>query len=60
MQISKFSDYSFRVLIYTATQTERLCTIEEIASEYGLSKNHLKKVVHNLAQRGYIQSVKGR
>ncbi|MGL4521015.1 MAG: RrF2 family transcriptional regulator [Bacilli bacterium] len=60
MQLSKFTDYSFRVLIFTAHHQERLCTIEEIATEYNLSKNHLKKVVNNLSNLGYIDTSKGR
>ena len=33
MQISKFSDYAFRALIYLANNTDKLCTVEELAEK---------------------------
>ena len=35
-------------------------TIHEIADYYSISRAHLTKVVHNLAVRGYIETVRGR
>ncbi|HJO72284.1 MAG: Rrf2 family transcriptional regulator [Rhodospirillales bacterium] len=35
-------------------------TVTELADNYGISHNHLVKVVHNLATLGYIQTYKGR
>ena len=61
MQLSKFTDYSFRVLITLASKkTEGLATAEELAKELNTSEHHLKKVVQRLAQKGYIKSMKGR
>lgn len=60
MQLSKFSDYSFRSLIYLGNNREALCTVEELAQELHASGHHMKKVVHKLAVLGYIQSQKGR
>jgi len=37
-----------------------VATITDIAESYGISRNHLVKVVHNLAVQGFIQSVRGR
>ena len=31
MQLSKFTDYSFRALVYLAQNQDRLCTVEELA-----------------------------
>ncbi|GGA98164.1 Rrf2 family transcriptional regulator [Macrococcus hajekii] len=59
MKLTLYSDYSLRVLMYLSSQTE-LTQIDEIAKFYNISKNHLTKVVHNLALDGYIQSVRGR
>jgi len=46
--------------MYLATHRERLCTSREISEYYGISQNHLVKIVHNLSLLGYIKSVKGK
>jgi Rrf2 family nitric oxide-sensitive transcriptional repressor len=60
MQLTRYSDFSLRVLIYLAVETERLATIEEIARAYGISKAHLMKVVHQLGLCGFVETVRGR
>lgn len=60
MQLTRYSDYSLRVLIYLALDPERLVTIEAIARSYAISRAHLMKVVHQLALRGYVETVRGR
>lgn len=60
MHITRYTDYSIRVLIYLAVQGDRLTTIQEIADSYEISKNHLMKVVHQLNKKGYIETVRGK
>lgn len=60
MQLSKFSDYAFRALIYLARNTNRLCTVEELAENLCASEHHMKKVIHKLSTARYILSLKGR
>lgn len=60
MQLTTFSDYALRVLVYLALQQGRLATISEIATAYDISENHLMKVVHHLAQHGYVETVRGK
>ncbi|MCG2582261.1 MAG: Rrf2 family transcriptional regulator [Marinobacter sp.] len=60
MHITRYTDYSMRVLIYLAVQGDRLATIQEIADSYDISKNHLMKVVHQLNKKGYIETIRGK
>lgn len=60
MQLSKFTDYTFRVLIYMGTHQDELCTVEGLAKKLEVSEHHLKKVIHQLAKTDYLISIKGR
>ncbi|CAH1079960.1 Rrf2 family transcriptional regulator [Candidatus Nitrotoga sp. 1052] len=60
MQFTHFTDYSLRTLIYLGALQSRLVTISEVAENYGISQSHLTKVVHQLANRGYIQTTRGK
>ncbi len=60
MQITRYTDYSLRVLIYLAVHPDQLCTIQNIADSYGISKNHLMKIVQELNLKGYVTAVRGK
>ncbi|MBK9130877.1 MAG: Rrf2 family transcriptional regulator [Gammaproteobacteria bacterium] len=60
MQLTMYTDYSLRVLIYLGLQRDRLSTVSEIAESYGISRNHLVKVVHNLSSLGFVHSIRGK
>lgn len=61
MRLTKFTDYSLRVLLYAASlEGARLTTIEETAKIFDISRAHLKKVVLLLTQNGYLEGVRGR
>jgi Rrf2 family nitric oxide-sensitive transcriptional repressor len=60
MQLTIFTDYGLRSLMYLAAHPDRRCSVREVAEHYGISRNHLVKVVHRLAQLGYIDSSKGK
>lgn len=60
MKLTSFSDYTLRVLMFLALDTERLATIQEIAEAYQISQNHLMKVVHQLTKGGVVESVRGK
>jgi len=59
MQLTRYTDYGLRVLLYLAC-TEEDVTVAEIAQQYGVSRNHLVKIVHRLSQLGHIQTSRGR
>ncbi|MDJ1158998.1 Rrf2 family transcriptional regulator [Chelatococcus sp. SYSU_G07232] len=60
MRLTVQSDYALRVLMYAASCPDRLVTIDEIARGYGISENHLMKVVQKLAHAGFLVTVRGR
>lgn len=60
MQLTAYTDYALRVLIYLAVHEERWVTIAEMATAYGISKNHLMKIVRQLGQEGFIATLRGR
>lgn len=60
MQITRFTDYGLRTLMYVAARAENSASVKEVADHYGISRNHLVKVVHRLSQLGYIETTKGK
>jgi len=61
MQLTKHTDYAFRVLIYLAMHpTDTLATIQEIAEYFDISRNHMMKIVQKLANAGFVQSTRGK
>ncbi len=59
MQLSAYSDYSFRVLIHAALRSPERVTVDEVAGTFGISRHHLVKVVHDLGRNGYLQTQRG-
>jgi Rrf2 family nitric oxide-sensitive transcriptional repressor len=60
MRLTDFTDYSLRVMLYLAVRDSGLSTIQEISGAYGVSKNHLMKVVQLLGERGWVDTMRGR
>lgn len=60
MRLTTYTDYALRLLMYVAAKDDGLATISEVAGGYGISKNHLMKVAHQLGLAGYIETVRGR
>ncbi len=60
MQLTRYTDYSLRVLLYLGTQPQRLVTVNEIAENYDISRNHLVKVVNHLGNLGYVRTIRGK
>jgi Rrf2 family nitric oxide-sensitive transcriptional repressor len=60
MHLTKYSDYSLRLLIYLAVHTERPVSIGEVSRAYRISPHILVKVVQQLIAEGLVTSVRGR
>lgn len=59
MRLTRFTDYSLRVLIYLGQNTESRVTIHQISEAYDISKNHLMKVVSNLTRLQFVAAQRG-
>ncbi|MGD0501123.1 MAG: Rrf2 family transcriptional regulator [Steroidobacteraceae bacterium] len=60
MQLTQFTDYSLRTLVFLGAHPGRLCTIAQISVAYGISINHVMKVVNRLASCGYVETIRGK
>jgi len=60
MQLTMYTDYSLRVLVYLAQTHGESATITQITDFYRISRNHLVKVVHNLGNEGLIITTRGK
>jgi Rrf2 family transcriptional regulator, nitric oxide-sensitive transcriptional repressor len=60
MRLAEYTDHTLRVLMYCATNPDRLITIAEMAEAQELSKNNLMKIVSDLARQGLVETTRGR
>lgn len=59
MRLTSFTDFGLRALMRLAGEPERTFATNEIAAEFGISRNHLAKVVRDLADGGFISTQRG-
>lgn len=60
MKITQFTDYSLRLLLFLATNRDRIVTVREVSEFYDISAEHLKKIVRRLSELNYIRTVRGK
>lgn len=60
MRLTIHTDYALRTLIFLGVAQDRLVRVGDIATAYGISRNHLMKVANHLAAGGYLEAVRGR
>ncbi|MBX3429626.1 MAG: Rrf2 family transcriptional regulator [Hyphomonadaceae bacterium] len=60
MRLTLHTDYALRLLMLLALEPDHSHTVEDVSRRYGISRNHLNKVVQTLAQAGFIESQRGR
>ncbi len=59
MQLNLRTDYALRMLMALAAKDE-VVSIDWIADQYGISRNHLAKVAQELAAAGFVETQRGR
>jgi Rrf2 family nitric oxide-sensitive transcriptional repressor len=60
MQLTQFSDYAMRTVLYLGCRPERLVSVDEISRAYRISRHHLVRVVQSLTDLGVVASQRGR
>ncbi|MGD9828875.1 MAG: Rrf2 family transcriptional regulator [Hyphomicrobiaceae bacterium] len=59
MRLTAFTDYGLRALMRLAGEPDRVFTTDEIAREFAISRNHLTKVVREMADAGLVATHRG-
>ncbi|CAG2133229.1 HTH-type transcriptional repressor NsrR [Cupriavidus yeoncheonensis] len=61
MQLTRFSDYALRLLMYVArADGSRPITIAEVGQQFEISHHHLVKVAARLSKLGWVTATRGR
>lgn len=61
MQLTSFTDYGLRALIYMASlPAEKMTSISEVTEVYGVSRNHMVKIINQLSREGFVTAVRGK
>ncbi len=60
MQITQYTDYALRVLIYLGACPERRVTIKEVAETFDISRSHVMKIVNQLVTLGFVEGTRGK
>jgi len=61
VQLTSFTDYGLRALIYMASLPEgKMTSISEVTQVYGVSRNHMVKIINQLSRAGFVTAVRGK
>lgn len=60
MRLTSYTDFTLRTLIYLGLNGNERATIREISECYGISRNHLMKIVQDLSHQGLISTIRGK
>ena len=61
MQLTSFTDYGLRALIYMASlPQDKMTNISEVTEVYGVSRNHMVKIINQLSRVGFVTAVRGK
>ncbi len=61
MQLTHYTDYGLRILMYLCVlPSGRSASIDEVSNVFGLSRNHVNKIVHQLGREGFVATQRGK
>lgn len=60
MKLTSYTNYALRTLQFAALRTPALARVEDVAQAHRICRTHIVKVVHELGQAGFIETVRGR
>ncbi len=60
MHLTQYTNFALRTLQFVALHDPALVTVDDVSRAHRISKAHLVKVAHELGQRGYVQTTRGR
>lgn len=61
MRLTSYTDFGLRALLYLATLPEgELSSVAKVSALYGVSRNHMVKVINQLVKLGYLGSQRGK
>lgn len=60
MELTAFTDYSLRVLMFLAREEGTQSSIDELAEYYGVSRHHIAKITRHLAAAGFVVTTRGK
>jgi Rrf2 family nitric oxide-sensitive transcriptional repressor len=60
MQLTVFSDYTLRTLIYLGSHPGEVVPTSRVSDAFGISSEHVSKAAKWLTQRGYVQAQRGK
>ncbi|WP_420408478.1 RrF2 family transcriptional regulator [Hoeflea sp.] len=59
MRLTTYTDYGLRMLMRLASEPGRAFSTADLAEEFGLSRNHLAKIMQHLARAGLVETRRG-
>jgi len=60
MRLTTRTNLAMRTLMFCAANPDRIVRKHEVAETCNASENHLAQVIHLLAQKGYLHTIRGR
>ena len=59
MRLTAFTDYGLRMLMRLASAPQSAYSTADLAKEFGLSRNHLSKIMQRLSRGGIVETRRG-